>query len=194
MRLFFYILLPLLLACQASPVLAAARVECGEYSFELPEGFELRTIREESSRYDKILILNEPFIQKELTSATITCYREKKTEFQSFSLPHKEKINLQVGARKYTQMLLTATENARQDSTWVKFSLLEERTTNSREIRGRERFMVAIEMDASSDDSHTLLFVSDFRSFDGFFDTDEFKSQVTGVATQVMESLKKVLP
>lgn len=186
------------LAFFASPTLFAAesrRTDCGEYSFEMPQGYELRNITIDGPKFNKTLTLNQPFEQKDLLSATVICVREKKTEYQNFSLPNKDKIDYLTAARRSAaQMLISATENASHDNMWIKFSLLEERIANSRVINGRERFMVAIEMDAMTDDWHTMLFVSDFRHFDGFFDADEYKSGVTGTAIQVMDSIKKRMP
>lgn len=195
---FCLVLQVLFLALLGSSALFAAesrRADCGEYSFEMPPGYELRHITIDEDKFNRTLTLNEPFEQKDLLAATVTCVREKKTEYQNFSLPNKEKINYRTAARRsQAQMSISATENASHDNMWIKFSLLEERTTNVRVVSGRERFMVAIEMEAMSDDWHTMLFVSDFRQFDGFFDTDEYKSAVTGTATQVMDSIKKRLP
>lgn len=195
MRALLRIFFTFLLFLTSSPAFGAeTRVDCGDYSFELPQGFELRNIELSNEKFDKTLSLNSPFNQKELANATITCVREKKTEYQTFSLPNKEKINFLTAASRSIPLQISATENTRQDNTWFKFSLLEERTTNSREIKGRERFMVAVEMDATNDDWHTIIFVSDFRSFEGFFDADDFKSQVTRTAIQIMDSVRKKLP
>lgn len=199
MKDFSRFLLPVLLLAALWPAslnaAEARRAECGEYSFELPPGFELRTITVDGPSFNTTLNLNEPFAQKDLLAATVTCLREKKTAYPSFALPHKEKINFLTGARlSAVPMHISATENSRHNNIWIKFSLLEERNTNARVINGRERFMVAVETDASGDDWHTVLFVSDFRRFDGFFDADEYKSDVTGVAVQVLESLNKRLP
>lgn len=187
-------LLLFLLLPQALWAAESRRLACGEYSFELPPGFELREITIDENKYNKTLTLNLPFNQKDLSNATIICVREKKTDQQSFTLPYKEKINFRTAARRNTQLLISATENARLNNMWMKFSLLEERISNARVIQGRERFLVAIEMDALSEDWHTVIFVSDFSKFDGFFDADEYKSQVTGTAIQVMDSIKKELP
>lgn len=198
MKAFLHLaLLALLLSVFMPQALWAAeprRMLCGEYSFELPQGFELREIIIDADKYEKTLTLNLPFNQKDLSNATLTCVREKKTDQQSFSLPYKEKIHFRIAARRSTLLLISATENARLNNMWMKFSLLEERISNARVIQGRERFLVAIEMDALSEDWHTMLFVSDFSKFDGFFDADEYKSQVTGTAIQVMDSIKKELP
>lgn len=194
LRLEILLLLLAFICSSAAQAAESRRVDCGEYSFEMPPGFELRTLEIDSAKYDSSLTLNLPFNQKDLVSATVTCVREKKTDHQSFSLPYKDKINFRVAARRNAQMLISATENARQNNMWMKFSLLEERISNARVIQGRERFLVAIEMDALSEDWHTMLFVSDFSKFDGFFDADEYKSQVTGTAIQVMDSIKKELP
>lgn len=198
MKALALLLLPALLLCAfAPPALFAAeprRADCGEYSFDMPQGFELREIVIDEPKYEKVLTLNLPFNQKDLLNATVTCVREKKTDQQSFSLPYKEKINFRTAARRNTQMSISATENARLNNMRLKFSLLEERISNTRVIQGHERFMVAIEMDAMSEDWHTMLFVSDFRNFDGFFEADEYKSQVTGTAIQIMDSVRKQLP
>lgn len=170
------------------------RVSCGGYSLELPQGFELRSMEIDSPQFSKNLTLNVPFNQKDLSSAIVICVREKKSTQSSFALPAKEKILLRVQAKRDAQMLISATENVSHESTRAKFSLLEEPVTNKREIKGRERFMVAIEMDATGEAWHTMLFVGDFRDFDSFIDADEYKSQVTGVAIQVMDSIRKQLP
>lgn len=199
MKVFLRFALPVLLLAFSAPsyLLAAEsrRADCGEYNFELPQGFELRHIEINTPDFSKNLDLNQPFEQKDLSSATVTCVREKKTAQQEFSLPHKEKINFLTAARRSSvQMLISATENARHDDMRLKFSLLEERTANSRVINGRERFIVSIEMDATGDDWHTMLFVSDFRKLDGFFEADEYRSHVTGIAVKVMDSIRKRLP
>lgn len=199
MKVFLRLLAPVLFLAVLCPnslfAADAGRTECGEYDFELPPGFELRTITVDGPDFNKTLNLNEPFAQKDLLAATVTCLREKKTAYRSFALPHKEKINFLTGARlSAVPMHISATENSRHDNIWIKFSLLEERSTNARVINGRERFMVAIETDAAGEDWHTVLLISDFRRFDGFFDADEYKSDVTGVAVRVLESLRKRLP
>lgn len=169
------------------------RVVCGEYSFVLPEGFELREFTYEGNSFDKALIINNPAGSKDLSSAIVFCVREKKTEFRSFALPAKERINLQTAPRRYIQMLITATEDVRHDGMWIKFSLLEEKSTNAREIKDRERFAVAIEMDAVNEGYHTIFFICDFRKGSAFLDSDEYKSQVTGVAIDILDSIKRVI-
>lgn len=199
MKAFLRLALPVFLLMGFAPtqLLAAElrRADCGDYSFELPSGFELRNTTINTPSFNKNIELNYPFEQRDLLAATVTCLREKKTTQQSFALPAKEKIDFLTGAKRSSApMLISATENARHDNMWIKFSLLEERTANSRVINGRERFIVAIEIDATGDDWHTILFVSDFRKFEGFFDSDEYKSHVTGMAIQVMDSIRKRMP
>lgn len=195
MKLFLHILLPALLLALAAPLeLYAAeerRVNCGEYSFELPPGFELRNIEIDGQRFDSALALNSPFSQKDLSQAVVTCLREKKTDYKTFVLPHKDKIYLSVAARRQAQMFVSATESIQQNGLKLSFSLLEERVANSREIKGRERFIVAIELNASSDGWHTIIFVSDFRKFDNTFDADEYKARVAGAASLIVESIIK---
>lgn len=170
------------------------RVNCGGYSLELPKGFELRMIEIDSPQFTPNLTLNQPFNQKDLSSAIVTCLREKKSTQADFALPAKEKVLLRIQPKRDTQMLITATENVSHENTQAKFSLLEEPITNKREIKGRERFMVSIEMSAAGEAWHTMIFVSDFRDFESFINPDEYRSKVTGLAIQVMDSIRKPMP
>jgi hypothetical protein len=172
---------------------AENRTRCGEYSFNAPEGFELRYFEDRSPAFNKTLILNQLPDPRDFSQAMIYCLREKKTEYRNFILPEKERLHLQLAARRFVQMFVTATEDVLQEERWFKFSLLEERNANSREIRDRENFFVAIEADARDDDFHTLIFVCDFRKPEGFFNFEEYKSQVTDVGIQILDSIKKEL-
>ncbi len=183
-----FLLLFCALPCDA---LAQERETAGNYSFDLPEGYALRRFESNEAKFNKNLVINEVFEQKDSGAAIVYCLREKKTEYRSFALPAKERISLQTAPRRYLQMFISATEDVRHEEMWFKFSLLEEKSSNSREIKDRERFVVAIEMGAASDDYHTMLFVCDFRKIDGFFDVEEYKSQVTNTAVQVLDSIKK---
>lgn len=165
---------------------------CGNYSFEMPEGYEFREFSVSGAKFDKTLVLNQPFNPKDAGLAIVYCQRENKTDFSSFSLPHKERINLQTAPRRNIQLAISATEDMRHEDMWFKFSLLEERSVNSREIKDRERFMVAIEANAAGEDKHTMLFIGDFRKIDGFFDVEEYRSQVTNTAVMVLDSIKKL--
>ncbi|MDR2503279.1 MAG: hypothetical protein LBD82_02680 [Deltaproteobacteria bacterium] len=171
--------------------LAVDQQHIGDYSFILPEGFEARYFEDNGEQFGKTMILNQPFNQRDFGQAIVYCLREKKTEYKRFTLPGKERIYLQMGQRRQIPVFITATEDVAQYGLNFKFSLLEERSINSREIKDREYFFVVIEMDASNDDFHTLLFICDLRKNDGFFDADEYKSQVTGAAVQLLDSIKK---
>ena len=171
--------------------LADERQHIGDYSFTLPDGFEARYFEDNSNQFGKTLILNQPFNQRDFGQAISYCLREKKTEYKRFALPDKERIYMQMGPRRQIPVFITATEDVAQYGLRFKFSLLEERSINNREIKDREYFFVVIEMDASNDDFHTLFFVCDLRKNDGFFDADEYKSQVTGAAVQLLDSIKK---
>lgn len=172
---------------------AESRTRCGEYSFNAPTGFELRHFEDLSPVFNKTLILNQPPESRDFSQAVIYCLREKKTEYRSFVLPEKDRLYLQLAPRRLVQMFVTATEDVLQEERWFKFSLLEERNANSREIRDRENFFVAIEANARDDDFHTLIFVCDFRKTEGFFDFERYKSQVTDVGIQILDSLRKEL-
>lgn len=192
-RLAPLLLLFLLLLRLCAPHAAAAEgpARCGEYSFELPPGFDLRSFEDNSPAFNKTLIINQPQGPKDFSQAIIFCRRELKTEYRAFALPAKERLHLQLAPRRNTQMFITATEDVLQEELRSKFSLLEERSQNSRHIRDRENFFVAIELDGQNEAFHTMLFVCDFRNGDGFFDFEEYKAHVTSVATRILDSLQK---
>lgn len=194
MRIHIIAALGLICMLLSAPAFAEeGRVSCGEYSFILPEGFELREFVADDNKFDKTLILNKPIDTKDLSRAVVYCLREKKTDYNNFALPAKDRINIQTAPRRNTQVLVTATEDVRHDGMWIKFSLLEEKSTNAREIKDRERFVVAIEMDAMNDGYHTILFICDFRKHNVFFDNDGYKSQVTGIAIDILDSIKRIM-
>ena len=182
-------LLCLLIWMETAPAETPGQV--GEYGFILPEGFELRYYEDSSLKYNRVLMINQPFNQQDLSQAVVYCLREKKTEYRGYTLSGKERIYLQLPTRRNVQVYVSATEEVQQNGIFSRFSLLEEKSSNSREIRDRENFFVVIEMNAQDEFFHTLFFICDFRKGEGFFDFEEYKSKVTGAGIQLLDSIRK---
>lgn len=167
------------------------RTPCGNYSYILPEEFEARYHSIESTVFSNELVINDPFVSRDLTRATVICLQEKKTNLKGFILPKKKSILRRILGRMTSTLQMTAMEDINQNNQLFKFMILEEQPGGNREVRGKYMYVPVIEIASRNDTHHTMLFVSDGREPKGFFYMEDFKTQVNDIANSILESIKQ---
>lgn len=170
------------------------RVMCGNYSFVLPENFELQVVKEESGVFGKELLLSTPYKASSEHKAVVTCLLEKKTEYRDLVLPRKEAIKLVTVPRQSLPINITAADDLNRQGIQARYAILEEKKGNDREVRGMYYYIPVLEMMASDDDYHTIIFFNDYREDDEFFNMEEYRSKVNRTAAQVWHTIKKTAP
>jgi hypothetical protein len=170
-----------------------SRVDCGTYSFILPENYTVNYLNEKSDSFMKELLLTLPS-GKNAAPAVITCMREKKTAYFDFVLSRKHKIKVQGGELPPAELGIEATDNVIHNAIPFRYSIMEEKVTKSREVRGKYYYIPALEIGAMDDDYHVLFFVIDFRREGEFFDMEEYKSSVNKAASIVLQSIRRKNP
>ncbi|MDL2307534.1 hypothetical protein LJC48_05870 [Desulfovibrio sp. OttesenSCG-928-C06] len=177
----------LITACETPAQAKSKRVNCGAYSFILPERFTLVESTANPNEFQSDFTFQLPSNGK---SASIICMREKKTEYYDYILFRKQNIRLQTAPRQFAKMVISATQNMTSGGLNYTYSILEETGSSQREVRGKQ-YIPVIEMNAADDEYHTMLMVSDARSENDFFNMEEYRSTVNKVATQIVRSMKK---
>ena len=188
-KLAFCFLAALVVSAVAQPVWAKSkRVNCGDYSFIMPDGYTLTEVIDKHNEFQPEFTFQLPSNGQ---SASVICLREKKTDYYDFALLRKHNIRLQTAPRQFVKMFISATQSmTTRNGLHYNYIILEETAPSTREVRGMRYFPI-LEMNAVDDEYHTMIIVSDSRSEDDFFNMEEYRSNVNRVAAQIIRTMNK---